>query len=428
MWHDPDDRLQKAIDRYGEGDVGTARRMLRALDKQGVLSPRIDLFLGHCHLDDDQPRAALRRYRRCLAIRSDDVDAWVGVALCQGRLGHLDRAARTLERATRLDRRREEVHCHLVHCYALLGRVADAERHARIATTLDPHCPHVHRHLAVAYVLAGRPRSALAAWRRVFEREPSHAEVDVGMARCYAALGRRSEARAFYRKALEAGAYAADAHAGLGELAWAEGRYEDAAARFRQAVLIDPEQTEARLRLAETLGEIGRLTEAGPHVEALRTLWDPSAPREDGTRAWRGDPEATEVVARLVRLAGHRGRGLRILRRAAGALEGSVDALCRVGSYLLDTRHPALAARVLGRALRRERAGTDAEPGMPARLLARALGRSGRRREAVRVLARAAHRHPRQVELHVDVAATLLARGRPEAAERALLRGLAVLP
>jgi len=83
---------------------------------------------------------------------------------------------------------------------------------------------------------------------------------------------------------------------------------------------------------------------------------------------------------------------------------------------------------MLRRALRRERAATDAEPGMPARLLARALGRAGRRREAVRVLARAAWRYPRQAELHVDLAATLLARCRPAAAERALLRGLAVLP
>ena len=89
MWHDPDDRLQKAVDRYDEGDVETARTMLRALDRQGVISPRIDLYLGHCHLDADRPRAALRRYRRCLALSADDASAWVGIALCQDPLQHL---------------------------------------------------------------------------------------------------------------------------------------------------------------------------------------------------------------------------------------------------------------------------------------------------------------------------------------------------
>jgi predicted Zn-dependent protease len=56
------------------------------------------------------------------------------------------------------------------------------------------------------------------------------------------------------------------------------------------------------------------------------------------------------------------------------------------------------------------------------------LGRAGRRREAVAVLARAAHRQPGEEELHVDVAAALLARGRASAAERALLRGLSWNP
>ena len=50
MWHDPEDRLSKAIERFEEADVETAWRMLRALERKGVESPRLDLYLGHCHL------------------------------------------------------------------------------------------------------------------------------------------------------------------------------------------------------------------------------------------------------------------------------------------------------------------------------------------------------------------------------------------
>ena len=51
MWHDSEDRLGKAVERFEEGAVEAARIMLRNLERRGVLSPRIDLYLGHCHLD-----------------------------------------------------------------------------------------------------------------------------------------------------------------------------------------------------------------------------------------------------------------------------------------------------------------------------------------------------------------------------------------
>ncbi len=97
--------------------------MLRALERQGVISPRIDLYLGHCHLDEDRPG------RRCGATGAAspsaprEASAWVGIALCHGRLGRLDRALEALRHAATLDPEREEIHCHLVHCYALPGDV-----------------------------------------------------------------------------------------------------------------------------------------------------------------------------------------------------------------------------------------------------------------------------------------------------------------
>ncbi len=416
MWHDPDDRLQKAVDRYDEGDLDTARTMLRALDRQGVISPRIDLYLGHLHLDADHPRAALRRFRRCLALDGGQVGAWIGLALCHGRLGQIDRAIASLEHAARLDGEREEVHCHLVHCYALLGRLDEAERHAVLVVEQDPTCPHVHRHLAIGYLFDGRPLHALEAWRRVARLEPTHPEVAVGLGRCLAALGRRTEARAHYLRGLD-GDFAADAHAGLGDLAWAEGRLEDAAAQYRHAVLRDADHPEARLRLAEVLGELGLLSEAWTHALALRPLWDPGT--ADAPADWRGDADVGEVVARLHRQLGRAARGLRVLRRMVQAMPSSVDAVCRLGAYLLESGRLRLAVKVLRRARRLAEAGAGAGDEVAVRLLARALGRLGRRREAVKILARAAHALPERAELQIDLAASLLAGGRPPGASGA---------
>jgi hypothetical protein len=61
MWYDPEDGLAKAIAHFDAGEVDRAQAMLRDLDRQGVVSPRLDLYLGHCHLEGDRPEAALRR-------------------------------------------------------------------------------------------------------------------------------------------------------------------------------------------------------------------------------------------------------------------------------------------------------------------------------------------------------------------------------
>ena len=428
MWHDPDDRLQKAIDRYEAGDVAAARTLLRALDRLGVISPRIDLYLGHCHLEEDRPRAALRRYQRCVGMSPDEVSAYVGIALCHGRLGRIQDAVDALRHAATLDPDREEIHCHLVHCYALLGQVTRAVAHGRIAVEQDPECPHVHRHLAVAYLVGGRPDRALTAWRDVLARDPGHPEVDVGLGRTFAALGRRREARGHYLVALS-GEYAADAHAGLGDLAWAEGRYEDAAAHYRNAVLRDPDHEEARLRLAETLAELGSLQEASAILQPLGWAWEgPVDPRTAIDESAGGDPEVAAVAAGLLRASGRGARGLRLLRRLVARAPDRSEAWCRLGAYLLEAGRARVARQVLVRALRRELEEARVEPPEAARLYARALGRCGRRRAAVEVLSQAAFRDPECVELHLDLTAALLARGRLGGAERALRRGLGRLP
>ncbi len=435
MWHDPDDRLQKAIDRYEEGDVEAARAMLRALDRQGVISPRIDLYLGHCHMDDDHPRAALRRYRRAVALASPHlqegragtgVQAWIGIALCHGRLGNLPRAVVALERARRIDPEREEIHCHLVHCHALLGHIERAERHARAAVRSDPGCPHIYRHLALAYALAGRPGPALGAWHEVRRLDPEHPELDVGMGRALAGLGRRAEARRHLLRGVD-GPQGADAHTGLGDLALGERSLDDAVAHYQNALACDPDHVEARLKLAEALGEAGRLVEARSLVEPLveAVLATPGVAPDAET-----DGEVLAVAGRILVLEGRPARALALYRRAWRTRPRSAAPPCLIGELLLELRRPRAALPVLrrGLALARRPSASAGDVLLAARLYARALGRAGQRKAAVRVLAQTAWRQPDAAELYVDGAAALLACMRPGRAERVLSRGLARRP
>ncbi|MCA9316304.1 MAG: tetratricopeptide repeat protein [Planctomycetes bacterium] len=409
MWHDADRRLAKAVQRFEEGDHAGARAMLRSLDRRGVISPRIDLYLGHCHLEDDQVPAALRRYRRSAALSPGSAAPWMGLGLCYGRLGHLDRAVKAFGEALERDPDLEEAHCNLAHCHALREDLARAELHAARALELDPTCPHVHRHLALAYLIAGRTDEALAAWLRVRALEPHHPELDVGLGRTLAAQGRRAEARAAFHRAL-AGPHAADAAYGLGDLARAEGRSSEAIAHYRSAVRREPDFVEARLRWAEAALDAGRVQRA---LEVLEPLLGEPAPEE----------EAVRLAATAERLSGRPGDGVARYRTRL-QVEPDREAWWQgLVEHLLEADRPRGAARVA-------RARLKACPGDVGtlRLYTRALGRSGRRREAVRRLAQAVHARPRDLELHLDLAAALLAAARDASAERALLRALSHLP
>jgi len=439
MWHDPDDRLRKAVERFEEDDVESAWRMLRSLERKGVESPRIDLYLGHCHLESNRPAAAIRRYRRAAARAPRRPEPWIGLGLAFGRLGRLRRARSAFRRAARLAPDLEEAHCQLVHCHVLLGEMEDALRVARKVEALDPACPHLHRHIAVGHDLAGRTEEALAAWRRVEARNPAYPELATGLGRCYARLRRGTEARAAYLRAVEADAEDGAAWLGLGDLAALEGRPEQALEHHRAALAADPEDEDARLRVVEDLLDQGRPAEALEALGPLRRGAEPTDPLDAGDRS-----VVVGFEARAHRGLGQRAQALVLLRIEVAARPLDASAWRALGEHLLTAGRRQAALSVLRRSVSletRESKGTlpaPVPPGMPepptpegrlegdegVRLLARALARLGRRKQAVSVLARATRHHPRATELWIDLAAALLARRRDAAADRAVLRGL----
>ncbi len=423
MWHDAEGRLDKAVARYDEGDLRTARTMLRGLDRRGVISPTIDLYLGHCHLGEDEIPAAIRRYRRCVALSPDDPAPWLGLGLCYGRLGRIHRALRAFENALARNENIEDAHCGLTHCYALLGDMEQAVKHARHAVRLDPRCPHVHRHMALAYLIRGEPSQSLRAWRRVRALDPLYPELAGGMGRALLDLGRYREARASFQMGLE-GPMAADAHFGLGDVARVRGEWDVATTHYERAARIEPGFNEARYRWAESLLTLGQ------PVDARRAL----TPRWEADEPLRPYPSGFALLrARIEAACGAQATGLRLLRdelRAAQTVildddagTSWIDRMNDLGEYLLDRDRLFAARAVLRRAGKRDGGTVRAW-----RLLARAQARLGDGKRARSTLARTAHRWPEETELVLDGSAAQFAAGRVVSAERALLHGLERCP
>ena len=424
MWHDAEGRLDKAVASYDEGDLRTARTMLRGLDRRGVISPTIDLYLGHCHLGEDEIPAAIRRYRRCVALSPEDPAPWLGLGLCYGRLGRVHRALRAFENALARNENIEDAHCGLTHCYALLGDMDQAIKHARHAIRLDPRCPHVHRHMALAYLIRGEPAQSLRAWRRVRALDPHYAELASGIGRALLDLGRYREARRAFREGIE-GPMAADAHFGLGDVARVRGDWNVAVSHYERAARLESGFHEARYRWAESL-----LTLGAP-IDARRVLMPNWEVEADGTRAL--PPGFALLRARIEAACGDQSKGLGLLRGELRAMANAVldddkgsawiDRMNDLGEYLLDRDRLHVAKGILRRAGRR-----DGGTARTWRLLARVHARLGDGKRARSTLARTAFRWPENTELVLDVAAAHIAAGRDVSAERALLYGLERFP
>ncbi|MHC4669201.1 MAG: tetratricopeptide repeat protein, partial [Planctomycetota bacterium] len=139
---DPEDRLERAIDRFHRGAVPRAERDLRALEAMGYRCTEVFLYLGHCALLAERLGEALVRYRAARRCGPDRPEVYVGLGVVAARRLHFRRAARLLGRALLLDPRLPEAYDNLILCHAALGEHEEAERAFERSVALDAASPH----------------------------------------------------------------------------------------------------------------------------------------------------------------------------------------------------------------------------------------------------------------------------------------------
>jgi predicted Zn-dependent protease len=164
------------------------------------------------------------------------------------------------------------------------------------------------------------------------------------------------------------------------------------------------------VRCAEPLADLGRLEEA----------WDVLLPLHT---TFHRDLEAAAAAARLLHELGHRVQAVALLHHLVLRSPRRPGLRRLLGAQLLTARRPGPALRILRGAVRLAPRHPDG-----IRLLARALSRVGRGREAVSLLSSAAHDPGSTVQIHLDLAAAHLALRHDAKAERALLWSLSVHP
>jgi len=187
------------------------------------------------------------------------------------KLGRLDEAISSLERARQTDAANPSLHCNLGVVCADAGRLEEAMVHYREALRLKPDFAAAFNNLALASAALGRLAEAMALYREALRCQPDFPAAHNNLGNVLIAQQRFSEAEVHYREALRCQPDYPAALNNLGIALTQQGRPAEAEPHYREALRLAPDYSAAQSNLAGVLIELGRFAEAAACCqEALR--------------------------------------------------------------------------------------------------------------------------------------------------------------
>jgi tetratricopeptide (TPR) repeat protein len=392
-FRDPEDRLERAISRFDRGEVGAARAELHSLLRMGYRSVEVYLYLGHCGLEAQNLRAALRRYRQAHRAARRHPAVCLGRAIVAARRLRFPRAVTLFRRALALDPSLQEAHDNLILCFAALGQLESAEAAFRASVHIDPLAPRSYFNAACLYFERGDAARARSLWLHVLELAPGWLDAERMVANCERLLGDPEAARRRLERLRRRHPRNADLRSDLGLCHEARDEWQSAVEAYRAALEVDAGRAAVRARLGWLLFLHDRRPEGLEHLERAGA---------DGP----GDAEVLDPLTEALRREGRPEAAAAALRRALRAHPGDPDLRAVRARHSLELRRPLRAAADYRRALRRTHDSLELRCG-----LAYALAEAGRVVPAERILEQAAAGESDRPEPHLLRADLALRRG-----------------
>ena len=155
-----------------------------------------------------------------------------------------------------------EAHNNLGLTLQKLGELNEAEGSLNKALALKPDFAEAHNNLGVTLKEMGRLDEAEASYTEAITLRPDFAEAHNNLGVTFKEMGRLDEAEANYRNAIAIKPDHAQAHSNLGVTLKELGRLAKSEASCGQAIAMQPDYYKAYNNLGNTLVELGKLDEA----------------------------------------------------------------------------------------------------------------------------------------------------------------------
>ncbi len=409
-YRDPEERLERAIDAFFDGQIEHARTELKALEAMGYRCAELYLYLGHCALADEKLARALRHYRESRHRGPEQPDVYIGLAVVAARRLHFRRAIKLLRKAIRLRYDLAEAFDNLILCHGAVGELDAAMEAFTASVKLDAKSPHPYFNAGYLQFDHGHHAQAKHLWLEVLRRAPDYPDVARLVACCDRAAGNLEAARRRLEKTKRRLPRDVDVRAELGMVHEDRDEWQSALKEYEAALEIDPSHARVRARLGILLVRNGRQDDGALHLDRAAT----ETP---------GDPDVVEPFAYWLVESGRADDACRVMR--APVLHDRECPMARVARARVHT----MTGR-FGRAAAGYATASRLDPDDPsyAREWASSLiaGRAFERAESV-ILAALARFGP-DPELYELWGRLALGRGDPDGATMRLRAGLAALP
>jgi tetratricopeptide (TPR) repeat protein len=226
---------------------------------------------------------ALKSFEHMLSIRSDDVEALLGVGQCKLELKDYDGAVLALQSALRLEPTRLLAHFYLSRAYAGMGRKLEADHEAALhqlmmeqATFVRSSAQDEHEQSikvqAQQLLRAHREQAALGLYRTHFKGSSATlADAYVFIGKLYLFEGKTDDALRWLHQALKLQPTVRGAHTNEGILALKLGDLNRAENEFQVELANDPNYQLAIAELGEVRYHQGRWAEAAEQLAKSKT-------------------------------------------------------------------------------------------------------------------------------------------------------------
>ena len=217
---------------------------------------------GACYAGLGQFDAAVKNYKKSLAIKPDYAEAHNNLAGTLQELGQLHDAVKSYEQALSIKPGFPEAHNNLGNVLKDLGQLNAAVKSFKKAIVIKPDYVEAHYSLGTTFQELGQLDDAVKSYKEVVVIQPDFSEIHNNLGVILNKLNQNDDALKSLERAVDIKPDFAEAHNNLGVMLKELGQLDDAVKSYERALAIKPDYAEAHNNLGIALKELGQLDAA----------------------------------------------------------------------------------------------------------------------------------------------------------------------